>query len=1478
MVDFKKNSNSNFSKKGKQRNEEDFSEENYENNLGDVSPQDVLSEENFISNQIEEEPIDIFEDTPKPQKLDLPWKKIIIGVFLSLIFATLVGLYFYIANIDWNQHKDKIAAEFTAITGKRIVFDGAVHLTFFPSPRLTAENIKIYSPGEHLDDPLAEIKSLSTDLSLKSLINGDFDVKIMTLNGANIYLELFDNNKLNWDTPLSQTQKNNLENTQITLDSVLLRDSKIHFIDKQRKINQTILDVNAEIIAQSVLGPYRIEGTYIKNNSPEGFAFSIGKITEGLATSVNMVINQPSTDTFVRFDGSLMPQNLAVNGNFIFESKKLVNFVNSNYPNINLKKEYDYPLALTFEVKSNKSKIEFSNFVLKYGQTAGAGNLLIPLPQPNQTEKIKAEASFKFAYLDLTPLKTLFSDLWQKYKSGKAIYNPQLNFDLLADFESVKTVYNGESLKKFKLSLDLLNNKLILRDFSAVLPGDANFQLTGEIYSELEKLTFNLKPSFDTEKFRQTLAWLNIKVKNNNDLLLRKIKFSTSMGGTFDKLALSNISLMMDGTSFQGNFALLQEQTPKILLDFENNSFNFNDYFSEYMNNLQDKSWIDKWNTYFMAFGGLENLYAEIKLKSKKIVLDKNILENISLNAKLENNILTVNDLNIEKFNDSQISLKGNFLGLGKKAQFENVKYSLISDNLSGLLDNFPIQKPNWDYNQINKLKVSGILTGYPNHFATKSVLNFNNFDCTYSGQFLFKDNLWEFQRGNVEIKSPDFVKFVNSLNFEYSPKGFILGAFSLSSKIEGNLQNFILNSLNINIGSNIFNGDVELNKISNLIKLYTNLKINRFELDKFFYSSTQDNLQNNNFSEGNAQNVDFLIQPVFDVQKLNFNWLKQFEIDGTFDIGTLSYKKYNFKNAKFQIISNADFFQLKDFTSEYETASFSTNFTIKMAENNPDINGVYILDGFDLPQNMLHGKKFGIAQGSLNLEGSFSGSIASYDELYKSLNSSSKFRILNAIILGWNFPDILSNLKERQSADGLSEFILTNLQNKKMNISEINGVFQTHNGEYSFEDVQFKIDNVLLSMNAQGNLLTWTLDSLFGLKFSNPEYLPEFSFSYSGSLSMPSLNVNVDQLAAMYNRRIADVEKQKQLQLQALKDKMNKKLNDLLIVTNSIEKQIQSFIDNDLLMRENQAKTDEAIKAYAQIRSKLRELESNMAKAKLMAESPNLTDEILSEINQLNNEAQRNMEIISDDIVRISLNNLREILEKNYAEFNNLKNKYDNIVQQITPQMNKFYSDLKKISSNYIIDEDTAYINLKNQFDEAKTMFDALSKTTSDTYENVQNNSNESTYLQATQNLRKFVLQLQENVEQMENSLNKIFDYLEKRIIIENDIYEKKKREEEIKRKLKENTGSISVKGTGVSKTVIRNIEEIEESEKNIQNQTYQPLNFEQKDTTAEKKQNIIRRDSDNILQKNKEKSHLRLLKKSDGEISKASGVIIKK
>ena len=71
-------------------------------------------------------------------------KKIVLAV-VALLFVGLAGVAVYVTNIDWNQHKDKIARQFYNSTGKTISFDGKLSFEILPTPYLNAADAKIYN-------------------------------------------------------------------------------------------------------------------------------------------------------------------------------------------------------------------------------------------------------------------------------------------------------------------------------------------------------------------------------------------------------------------------------------------------------------------------------------------------------------------------------------------------------------------------------------------------------------------------------------------------------------------------------------------------------------------------------------------------------------------------------------------------------------------------------------------------------------------------------------------------------------------------------------------------------------------------------------------------------------------------------------------------------------------------------------------------------------------------------------------------------------------------------------------------------------------------------------------------------------------------------------------------------------------------------------------------------------------------------------
>ena len=279
-------------------------------------------------------------------------KKVIIGIVLALILA-IGGAFFYVISIDWNKHKNKISEQFYNSTGKHIAFVGNVSFRILPYPYLHAINAKIYNSENRKETPILDIKTIDAELSLASLLKGEVNIEKMVLDGVTININ-WDDKGLNWQGDLSADQRQMMEDTKLVLNSLSLKNATVNFEAAGGDINFTLNNISGEVMAQSVFGPFRLEGNYMKGNVPEGFAITIGKMEESLPTTLNVALTHPKSSSYIRFDGSFQLLNKVVNGNVVVESQKLTEFVNDHLENNKIDEKYNKPLVAGFDVAVNK--------------------------------------------------------------------------------------------------------------------------------------------------------------------------------------------------------------------------------------------------------------------------------------------------------------------------------------------------------------------------------------------------------------------------------------------------------------------------------------------------------------------------------------------------------------------------------------------------------------------------------------------------------------------------------------------------------------------------------------------------------------------------------------------------------------------------------------------------------------------------------------------------------------------------------------------------------------------------------------------------------------------------------------------------------------------------------------------------------------------------------------------------------------------
>lgn len=1432
----------------------------------------------------DEEP-DVFAEPPKPPRKPMSLTKILLISLLLIILGAGGFGYYYISNIDWNEHKDKIAGQFSEITGKRIVFDGAVNLTLFPSPNLRAEDVKIYNPGEDLDEPLAQIKSLTATLTLSSLMNGDFDVKMMSLEEPDIRLELLEDGKLNWESTLTDEQRINLENMQVTLDSVMIDKAKLNFIDVAKDINLQLDNLNAEVIAQSIFGPYRIEGTYLKDNNPEGFAFSIGKLASGFATTVNLVVNQPTTETFVRFDGSVLPQNNAVNGNLIFESKKLMNFINSNFKDYKLPQEYDYPLAVALEVKSNKTKVELTNFVAKYGTTAGAGNLLIPLAEENAAaakngEKAKnphskVELAFNFTELDLDPVVKLVQEALAKYNHGEANYHPDLKFDLLTDIKAVKTRYRDQTIKEFKLSFDLIDNKISIRDLSAVLPGDAAVNVKGSIYPDLGYLTFNLASSFKTDEFLQTMKWLDINVQANQDTVLRRISAMANIAGNFNKISISPFELTVDKSSIKGEAGIIQDEKISFYLNASSDMINFDNYIKPLPKEIADKDYATRMNYRFSQLGFLNDIYAELRLKLDLGIYESIPFENVVLNGSLQKGELQLSNLSIGSVANAEINLKGKVKGFGEKAAFENVKYEVSTKDFASFLNKLDIKNPDINLKKLKDFSSKGIATGFLEKMAMKTVSKLDNISITYGGQLTKQEDEFIFN-GDVEIRSPDFVKMLNDLNVKYEPKAFALGMFNMHGKVVGKADYFALNPIDFNIGSNTFKGKINYDKTNERPTITTDLEINKFELDKFFYNVALIKEKGASFRQTAPGKVDFIAKPSFDPTKLNYAFYNSFDFVGNFKINRLNYHDTVFDFTNFDLSLKDTLAKLEHFKADYHGGIISADMEMGLMPERPFLKGKVELNQYKIAENTFNGSKYGLKKGTLNASINFNTVAESFDSMFNMLTADIDWTINDTSFLGWNLKNIYGDLLARETSDGLTMFVKNNLQSGEEALQSVNGKLQIANGEYTLNDAKMNAETFDITVNDKGSIANWETNAQFAVKYKKPDYLPGFSFDFSGSLMAPTLDVNTEELAIMYNNRQAELEAQSEAAKQAERDLMAKKMNDRLLIVKAVESEIQNVLRPDVESKMGKAQDPEAIEAYKAITERLQKLEGGLAELQLMAKTPEIDDNLLQMMASGNEANQKELSDIKAAIGESNLKNLRYVINDGFNKITEQNNQ----AKILAGEYRTAYADLGKrlsaIVTAYDLRSDPNIKRLKEKLDGNILAIDNIANSVQADYVKMQGSRDATELEKYTNDINVLLLDAMKYVPSITQTKQELLDYADQRIKVEEDAFKKKKEEEEIKRKLEENTGSISIKGTGVSKTVVRDLDEIVKSEDAVGKKDVKVLDFSDEKTPVVSK--VTSSNSPVVKPVSKEEDSNLLVVKPQGKISKASGVIIKK
>ncbi len=1364
-------------------------------------------------------------------------KKIILSLFVLIVFCV-IGTVVYVMNTDWiSQHKDKITEQFYNATGKVMRFDGNVTFRFLPTPYLRANDVKIYNSEDATDTPLAEIRSLDVEVALKPLLKGEFDVTDMEMTGVKFNIDW--DKGFSWQSDLSADQRQIAENSRLSLNVARVNDAELFFKSDENHLNFHLTNLNGEISAESMFGPFRIEGNYINGGAPEGFALTIGRLSDISPTSVSLAVTHPASNSYFRFDGSFRTSDKIINGNVIVETQNLSKFAYANLPSLKISEEFNQKAALGFDITLNPQNAALSNMVIKYGDTtSGSGNLQIPFDD-EQNKKIRAV--FNFTDFDLNVFSGLLEETAQQAKEQ----NKLPNWNVSGEMKALRVHYLEQQLKNWALNFELEGEKLLVKNSSIVLPGNTTVDIDGELFSADDKLFYKADVAANTDNLIQTLKWLKLELPQPSPSVYKNMALNAKISGTVDRMQLSPFKLVLDKTTVNGEAGIVFEGKKDIMLTAQADTINFDNYISALPEEEKNKSWLERVEYRFGKLSTLNDIDLVLDVKSDLIIYENMPFEKIAVKGNVLNKVAELDYLTIEKVANTKVNLSGKISGFGVKPQVEGFKYDIKSADVNSLINKLELKAPGLDYKRFNTLSWKGTVNGDVDQFDINTDVELGNLSLNYEGGVIIGDSITDFD-GKLKLKHPNFNQMLSNLQSKYQPQGVNLGGLQMQADIKGNVNHFDISSLDVNIGQSNAVGNLFYELVGDRPNILTKLKINKLDAEKFLQkrmAQTQENISNDD-------NVDFLGKPLMSKDNFDFSFYNKFDGRAELELGELYINDMSFKDVHCNLEMAQNQLMVRDFEGLYNNTPYRSELTLSM-EAEPTLNWSGSISDAGSNNFNLGGKIYQLKEGSFSALWNITSSARSRSEFWQNISGHAEFKSHDNLIKGFNIQAIYADLLKRETHDGLSEVVREALRKGSSQFKDIKWQINIDKGKFTLSDAKMQADNLDISVYGEGNLSEWTMNLVFNAKFAEPQYLPEFSFILKDSITNPYVDVNVSSLFKFYKAKIDQKEAEAEKAIRIVKTQREDASLEQKRITDNLVSDARNVLEKDIDAKIETAFSEKSKERYVAQKQEIAGILASLVEQMAAFDVNNLSDDDLVKMDSINKDTKREILRLTDTVADIYFSDIKMKAAELDNQQTDLHNQLKKSSFNYNAALQKFNDRLEGITTVYTLADD---LEFQRQKEEISAQINSLEKLN-------QQSGNLKTML-ASDNVEayeKYNTELDKNIALMKNEQEKLQKLIEEFEAKENTkldsviaIYHNEVEEKENERLLKENTGSISVKKTGQTVKISRDLEEIKNANEAIINEEVKVLDFTkpkvQNDNAAKTNVGVVKKGSNLI------------------------------
>ncbi|MCE3233231.1 MAG: putative assembly protein [Rickettsiaceae bacterium] len=421
--------------------------------------------------------------------------------------------------VNLNGYKNELALTIKASTGLDPQINGSVSVSFIPRPSIIVTNVTVPNTKEGTSPNIISIESVEVGSSFQSLLSGKVDIKKVELIHPFLELEEYPNGKKNWDLVREAFKARDTSGKFQFPDKIGIKNGTVTVSSAGKK--RTIDYITAEVSADSVNGPFGMEGNFSNNSHVIKFEGNVGELREGASAEFNM-----SSDSFsIGMKGKYSPNDDGkIQGSVNGRVTNLSGFVESIFESSsilsNVKSTEKMDLKGDFLISN--SMVSFNNIDISSDSLKGKAVLEALFNLKVAETNLQWDATLNIEKIDFDKLLTEEAKPTTKGDTEIDYYASTMNSMTLSDFKfdmpqalsaminfSIKEVtYNKQKIENLKIEADIFDGKAIINSVSADMPGKSSLRFVGNIENNGTRPILHGKAELSGASLREFAVWL----------------------------------------------------------------------------------------------------------------------------------------------------------------------------------------------------------------------------------------------------------------------------------------------------------------------------------------------------------------------------------------------------------------------------------------------------------------------------------------------------------------------------------------------------------------------------------------------------------------------------------------------------------------------------------------------------------------------------------------------------------------------------------------------------------------------------------------------------------------------------------------------------------------------------------------------------------------------------------------------------------